>query len=739
MATVTSSTFTVIVNKSAYIDTSAIKVVRGTAELIAVDSNPTTGQFSFSITSCTGCSAVKADVDTVGIVSVTADVSTVEISINAENVKTYTRQITVAKVKQGEQGMQGATGEKGQSLTKSTPQWYASTSNTTQTGGSWVENMPTIDSSHYLWLRYKLNWENPAATTYTTPTLEQIAENVKKVSAKQSEFQQDLDGFKTTVSNTYQTKDGMNNYATKSQLQQTATDLTATFNNGYSQGVTQMNADGIKVYHNNINSDSYTHISPNGFIIRYKGQDIFVCDPNGLTYKGAITGSTITGGTIKGTEVIGGSLNVEGVINAGKIICQDIESSRYQATLTGDIDLYVNSTTGNDDNEARNDVRFKTLQGAIDAMPKFLNGKTVHIIMETNSTENVYIKGVVGGSVRIFMNGKTLFGTFRTYVCSAAINVYGGTKSNNEGATGVIHPKVGLSFGGRAVSVGFEASQYGTLHKIKVFAPDTIPSGVSSTEKVCVAAQSGTGSVYCKNVHIVNAVTGFRANNAGVIHMSSSSGVASKYGFQAVTGGIISVANQNQSGGVEANVNKSDGGQVWYEVGKCSFEAGNPTKEDSSAPVVNTNVSTFKSSYGDSYLAEEASWKGDSTVRQGDFEGYNGCWFFGTAFNEAVGRTISKVEITMYRQTGGYMSAIPLQVKTHGYTDRPSGAPSYGDDAGTLSLEVGLSGTLTITDSTILNKISSGEVKGFGLKAAYQQKYFAICSGSCTVKITYSD
>ena len=209
MGTVTSSAFTIIVNKSAYIDTSIIKVVRGTTDLIAVDSNPTTGQFSFSITSCTGCSAEKVDVNTVGIVSVTAGVATVEISINAENINTYAKQITVGKVKPG---------EKGQSLTKSTPQWYASTSKTSPTGGKWVESMPTIDASHYLWLRYKLDWENPTATTYTTPTLEQIAESVKEVSAKQSEFKQDLDGFKMTVSNTYQKKEDMTNYTTTSQM-----------------------------------------------------------------------------------------------------------------------------------------------------------------------------------------------------------------------------------------------------------------------------------------------------------------------------------------------------------------------------------------------------------------------------------------------------------------------------------------------------------------------------------------
>ena len=113
MATVTSSTFTVIVNKSAYIDTSTIKVVRGTTDLVAVDSNPATGQFSFSITNCTGCSAVKADVDTVGIISAASDIGTIQISINAENVKTYTKQITVAKIKQGSRGPQGVAGADG--------------------------------------------------------------------------------------------------------------------------------------------------------------------------------------------------------------------------------------------------------------------------------------------------------------------------------------------------------------------------------------------------------------------------------------------------------------------------------------------------------------------------------------------------------------------------------------------------------------------------------------------------
>ena len=106
------------------------------------------------------------------------------------------------KGQQGEQGIQGGKGdpgdpgEKGQSLINSTPQWYKSTSSTTQTGGEWTATMPTAEKGYWYWLRFKLDFENPTETKYTTPTLEQVY-------TKTSNLEQSLDGFKTTVSNTY--------------------------------------------------------------------------------------------------------------------------------------------------------------------------------------------------------------------------------------------------------------------------------------------------------------------------------------------------------------------------------------------------------------------------------------------------------------------------------------------------------------------------------------------------------
>ena len=454
------------------------------------------------------------------------------------------------------------------------------------------------------------------------------------------------------------------------------------------------------------------------------------------------------------------NLKIEGEVGTDILSVNYIDNPCYPATLAGSVHLYVNANTGNDnytiddilrsyddaEEKSNNSLKkkFKTIQGAIDAIPKFLNNKTAHITMETNSTEDVFIRGAVGGAIRIYMNGKTLHGTLRTYVCSATITIYGGTKDNTEGSTGIIHPGTGISFGSKAVSIGFEASQYCALYKVKVYAPDTIPSNVTNTDKVCISAQAGTGNVYCKNIQIINAVIGFKTNTGAHIHVNSSSGIASKYGFQAVTGGIISLANNNQAGGKTENTNKDSGGQVWYDTNGPTFATGNQSTDTATAPVVSTTKTmTIKSSYGDTYRSSVYNnWKKDGTCRQGDY-GYGDCsglWFFGSAFSELKGKTINKVQITITRNRGGSSSAVGLVVRSHNYSARPSGAPTLSSSSyGTLSLATGATGTLTITNADALNGIKNGTVKGFGIRTTYDKAHYAVCSGSVTVKITYTE
>ena len=720
--------------------------------LTPVRGTPTIDQYSVTITGTTACTAtLEEDNKTIKLLTMTGNTGIIDVSINIENKETYIKSIPVVSVTDTK-NISTAMSEIEQTANKIS--WLVKSGNSSS-------NMVLTDDA----LSVIANNINLTGKV-TFSCLDNSTQNtINTANSNASSAKSILDNNSSNWTNAY---DRVVDWAYGS------VDGTTTINGGLIQTGTiladQIAANAItadKIATNAVTTDKLEANAVTTDKLEANAVTTDKIETNAITTDkiaanaitsnklsaDAITGKTITGGIINGTEINGSTINsdsfvgdmlaIDGIISAKSLQVQDIDSAKYPATLDGNVDLYVNSSSGDDDNEPDDGVRYKTLQGAIDAIPKFLNNKTVYITMETDSTEDVSMRGIVGGAIRIYMNGKTLYGTLRSYVCAASINIYGGTRSSTEGATGVIHPSVGISFGGRAASVGFEASQYVAIYKVKVFAPDNIPSDITNTDKVCVASQSGTGSVYCKNIQIVNATIGFRANNVGAMHISSSSGVASKYGFQATTGGLITIANNAQAGGKKSSTNKSAGGQVIYDANGPEFATGNQSTDGGTAPVVSTTKTiTIKSSYGDTYRSSVYNnWKKDGTVRQGDY-GYgdcNGCWFFGSAFAEVKGATIKKVTITITRQSGGSSSAVGLVVKSHGHSSRPSGAPTFRTTAGTLSLATGKSGPLEITNSTILSEISSGKVKGFGIQSTYNSSHYAVCSGSVTVKIEYQE
>lgn len=70
----------------------------------------------------------------------------------------------------GVYGDTGGKGETGKGIKSVTPQYYLSSSNTTQTGGSWKTTQDAWSSGKYYWTRDSINW-NDGSTTTTTPVL----------------------------------------------------------------------------------------------------------------------------------------------------------------------------------------------------------------------------------------------------------------------------------------------------------------------------------------------------------------------------------------------------------------------------------------------------------------------------------------------------------------------------------------------------------------------------------------
>ena len=76
----------------------------------------------------------------------------------------------------GPQGTPGSTGPQGVSVTTIKDQWYKSTSNTAQAGGSWSDTQPNWESGKYIWTRSHITFSNGNTTT-TNPVLANAINN----------------------------------------------------------------------------------------------------------------------------------------------------------------------------------------------------------------------------------------------------------------------------------------------------------------------------------------------------------------------------------------------------------------------------------------------------------------------------------------------------------------------------------------------------------------------------------
>ena len=489
----------------------------------------------------------------------------------------------------------------------------------------------------------------------------------------------------------------------------------------------QVKVDGDMLVDGAIDGKTITGATIIGSTFRNQS-DTFSVDSNG----------NITGAQIQGSEVIGDSFSVEGELTADVITANKINGGRYPGTLEDDIQISINSG-GSDDNELYDGVSFATVSGALEALPKFLNGKKVDIWIQEDIYENIDIQYFTSGRINLYLDGNTVYGYIRNYMSTIKVYVYGGYMKFETARTGVIHPSVGCAVASRTASLVGQESSPITGYSLKIYGSDNA-SG-SATTIVGIASDS-YATAYYKDVQFINCDIGFRANAGGRIHAASSSGVCSQYGFEAVSGGLITIANSPQCGGSKANTHVSSPGQIISPT-SVNHESGNQTTDGNQAPTTSTKKTiTIKSNSGDTYRSSVYNnWKKDNTARQGDY-GYgdcNGCWFFGSQFNQFKDKNISKIELTIKRISGGIHAAVPIVVKTHNYSSRPSGKPSYGSNCGSVNIAVGDSGKLTITNSTILNAISNGTVKGFGIQSTYNSSNYAVCSGSVSMKVTYTE
>lgn len=459
---------------------------------------------------------------------------------------------------------------------------------------------------------------------------------------------------------------------------------------------------------------------------------------NGKTIRGAeIIGSTFssTSGAFKVLDdgtVDASTLSVEEEISTDTITVQNINNSKYQQVLDKNININI-SSSAQDSEEFEDGATYSSIGNFLDACPRNLNGYSVTLNLETSLYENVSVDGLNSGSLTINFNGYTIYGFVYLTGEHMRYRLYGNKAGSTGGTTmGSIMPNIGNSQTGGSYSLVIH-NTWGFVYDLKIY-------GGKATGNNIGVRVANWANAYISGVQFINCYNGLRAYNLGRAYLSSSNGTTSNYAFSAYHGGEIILNASNQAGrsgstshtSVSNNARIVSTGVTW----SSSAVAGSNTNTTTDKT---TKTATIKSTLGDSYRTTVYnSWKKDSTVRQGQWSSHginNGCWFYGSQFEEYKNKDIQKITITIKRQSGGSSGAVTHTLKMHNHATRPSGKPTYSTAfSRNFSLAVNESITITLTSSADINAFKAN--KGFGL---VNNSYYSVCSGSATVKITYKE
>ena len=490
-------------------------------------------------------------------------------------------------------------------------------------------------------------------------------------------------------------------------------------------------------------------------------------------------------------------LNVSGTLTADSLNVRQLNCGDLNG-VASDVALVVDSTIDTS-NVFENNGKFSSLQRAIVSIPKNLNGYTVSIEVNSILYENITIKGFNGGTLYIKFN-KNNCGYIFGHNCGAELLLQGtGTTSqilvSNYKTTGNVNMRTGgdvsynivqtVPTGATLLLTNFNSNGWGyttyngksgwmstnTSYMVKeeVYETSGSSTAIQPSELLTqdgknyaavfrncpyvalfdleVYGKTGNASNYAigsirgsyvdiENSKICGSENGMLASRGGRIFESNVNGKVNKIAQKAELSGMIYI---NDGTTINGTTSKDSSSQVIYSesgaVQDTTSNVGtntNTTTATTTVTITSTGADTYRSTMYNNY-------KQDNTARQGNY-GWgdcNGLWLFGSKFTQLKGKTITKLTVTVNRIQGGIYGNVTATLKMHGYSTKPSGMPTYTSGWSTsITTPINTTKTIEITDATVLNAISNGTCKGFGVQGAYDSSHYAVFDGNCTLTAT---
>ncbi len=629
-----------------------------------------------------------------------------------------------------------------------------------------------------------------------TSVKKDLADNYTNNTDLATQLLQTENSITATVKSTYATKDSVATNA--SQIQQTENKINMVVASNSTETNVILTDKALTAISNNINL-SADHIKLEGYTTINGGFKVDTSGNIEAT-NANITGKiNATSGAISSDLEVDG-LNVSGNLTADTLTARKINCPDLSIGLTSDVSITVNPTATNATNVFANGATFTSIQTCIESIPKNLNGYTVSISVASQISENITFRGFNGGVLSIKFNAdclgyivgyncsaqllfqgtgnstQTLVSNYKTtgnvnmrvagnatanlvqtvppgavlLLTNIDSNGWGYTTYNNKsgwmstntsymvkeekyettGTSTAVKPSTLVSMDDRYYATAFTNCSYVSLYKMEIF-------GKTGNSANWAVGSERNSFIKALSLKITASENGFTAANGGRIYEKNITGKVNACGQNAKVGGTIYI---NDGTILNGTMSKDNSSQIVYS-------SSGITQDTSSSVGTNTNTSTavstitIVSNSADTYRSTVYNnYKQDNTARQGNY-GYgncNGIWLFGSKFAQQLkGKTITKLTVTVNRIQGGIYGNVTATLKMHAHETKPSAMPTYTSGWSTsITTPINTSKTIEITDATVLNAISAGICKGFGVQGAYDSSHYAVFDGNCTVTAT---
>jgi len=443
------------------------------------------------------------------------------------------------------------------------------------------------------------------------------------------------------------------------------------------------------------------------------------------------TGGTLTlAGLIKGSDIIlGGTDNQNGSltllnengesvfdlnaadIGSSRMVIGEVISPSVLSVQQLPMTLYVNTSTGNDINVGSLALPFKTIQAAVNSIPKYLRSNVTIEVATGTFNEIIIVAGFTGeGDLRINLNKCGINGRIMLINCSNIIDVRGQDFNN--------HAKIGTVDGADPIAV--ITCQYAVLQNLWAKANDRADYGL-------YVAASNVYTYHCVHERALEA--GMFTTIGGNLYAFSGRGSGNKYAAKASSGSRIHMESTRPTFSTAAT-SQTTGGQVTESVGITSVPSpGDSSGSTPTEPVTVSQGKILETSVSCLTWDDRYGWDAGNTLTQGEYSGFGNhrglMYFDASSIQTALaGKTIKSVRLYMTRKnSGGDSASSMLSFYLHNYASQPVGMPALGTSLGGLGSFVRNESKWITLPNSVGDALKAGTAKGLAIYAPSGKPY----------------